>query len=87
MKKTLKKTPPITETLIEQKETKGKTISVYLNAENLRYLDQLCKLFEKGRSETIQFLITLYKKSSLAILNLLSEDQSDVADKMREMAK
>jgi len=87
MKKTLKKTPPLTETLIEQEETKGKTISVYLKAENLRYLDQLCKLFKKGRSETIQFIINLYKKSSLAIIPLLQKDQSDVANKIREMAK
>jgi len=87
MKKTLKKTPPLAETLIEQEETKGKTISVYLNAENLRYLDQLCKLFKKGRSETIQFLIQLYKKSSLAIIPFLTKDQSYIENKIREMAK
>ena len=85
MKKTHKKTPPLTETLIE--ETKGKTISVYLDAESLRYLDKLCKLFEKGRSETIQFLICIYKKSSLALIPLLPKDQSYLADIIREMAK
>jgi len=87
MKKTLKKTPPLAETLIEQEETKGKTVSIYLNAENLRYLDQLCKLFEKGRSETIQLLITLYKKSSLALIPLLPKDLSYLADIIREVAK
>ena len=85
MKKTLKKTPPLTETLIE--EVKGKTISIYLDTESLRYLDQLCKLFKKGRSQTIQFLITLYKKSSLALIPLLPKDLSYVADKIREIAK
>jgi hypothetical protein len=85
MKKTLKKTPPLTETPIE--ETKGKTISIYLDAESLRYLDNLCKLFKKGRSETIQFLLTLYKKSSLALIPLLPKDQSYLADIIREMAK
>jgi len=85
MKKTRKKTPPLTETLIE--ETKGKTVSIYLNAESLRYLDKLGELLKKGRSETIQFLITVYKQSSLALIPLLPKDQSYLADIIREVAR
>jgi hypothetical protein len=85
MKKTHKKTPPLIDTLIE--ETKGKTVSIYLNAESLRYLDKLGELLKKGRSETIQFLITVYKQSSLALIPLLPKDQSYLADIIRDVAR
>jgi hypothetical protein len=59
MKRTQKKTRPLTEKQTEQKITKGGNISIYLNAENLRYLDELGKLFGgKGRSETISLLLS-----------------------------
>jgi len=88
MKKTLKKAPPLAETLLEQEETKGKTISVYLNAENLRYLDQLRKVLgKKGRGQTVQWMITTYKESSRALIPLIPKHLSDIADKIREMTK
>lgn len=86
MKRTLKKTPTLPETLTEHKETRGKTISIYLNAESLRYLDQLCKLFNVGRSKVIQDLIVRTKKASLALIPLLGEDKSPIAEIIKKMA-
>jgi hypothetical protein len=68
----------------KDKATKGKNISIYLNAENLQYLDQLCKLFSAGRSEVIQDMILRTKKASLALIPLLSDDKSPIAEINRE---
>lgn len=87
VKRSLKKTPSLPETLIEHEQTKGKNISIYLNAESLRYLNQLCKLFNAGRSEVIQDLILRTKKASLALIPMLeTEDKSPIAEIIRKMA-
>lgn len=86
MKRTLRKTSSLAENLIEAEETKGKTISIYLNADSLRYLDQLCKLYKVGRSKVIQQLIIQMKKTSLALIPLLGEDKSPLAEMIKKMA-
>jgi hypothetical protein len=87
MKRTVKKPLVLTEPLIESpEETKGKTISIYLNAESLRYVDQLCQLFKAGRSEVIQQMIVQTKQASLAILPMLGGDKSPLAEVLKKMA-
>jgi hypothetical protein len=86
MKRTVKKTSTLPENLIEHEETKGKNISIYLNAESLQYLDQLCKLFNAGRSEVIQDMILRTKKASLQLIPLLSNDKSPLAEMIRKIA-
>lgn len=86
MKRTVKKTSSPADNLIETEEPKGKTISIYLNAESLRYLDQLCKLFKAGRSKVIQDLILQMKKFSLVVSTTIPEDKSELADMIRKMA-
>ena len=85
MKKTIKKTPPPTETLIEQEETKGKTISVYLDAKSLQFLDRLGKLYKAGRSKTIQTIIDQHKQGAIAILSVIPENQPQIADDMKKI--
>jgi hypothetical protein len=86
MKRTLRKTAPLSENLIEHEETKGKNISIYLNAESLRYLDQLCKLYGWNRSKTIQDMILRIKKASLSVIPMLGDDKSEIAEFIRKMA-
>jgi hypothetical protein len=80
------------ENLIEENKTKGTTVSIYLNAESLRYLDQLVKMqkaagHKAGRSEMVQQLIIQCRNASLAFLQMLGEDdKSPVAENIRKMA-
>jgi hypothetical protein len=97
MKTPSRKPSDTTENLIEskpeKKELKGASISVYLNAESLRYLDELCKLFDEGRSETINRMIEFNKRASLSAIDLLLKSEGndpkmqEVANKIRKMAR
>jgi superfamily I DNA and/or RNA helicase len=68
MKTTIKKTASLTENLIDEKKITGKTISIYLNAESLEFLDKLCKTLQQGRSEAIQSMI-LQQKETLKLIS------------------
>lgn len=88
MKRTIKKTPPLTETQIETEENKGKTISIYLNAEALKWLDQLCNewgMTKKvkgrivpGRSEALQTMLIMWKKMTKSLNALLEQEKLSV---------
>jgi len=70
----------------------GKTISIYLNAESLRYLDRLVEMAKlagrkSDRSKMVQQLIIQCKNASLAFISMLPDnDKSVIAEIIRKMA-
>jgi len=93
MNRVIKKAPDISETLTEKTKPKGASISIYLNAESLQFLDRLAELYKKGRSEIIQEMIVNQQRSISFVLPFmidsfgLSPDKKDeVKEKVRKIA-
>lgn len=91
MKRTVKKASPLPENLIQRKETKAKNISIYLNAEALQYLDNICSLYHNakypyGRSQVIQDLLLRIKKGGLSLVPMFGNDNSETAKMIRRIA-
>lgn len=64
----------------------GKTISIYLHEKELRWLDQLCKLWGVGRSEAFQMILQLSRKQSETTLLAVFENK-EMTKKLKRMLR
>jgi DNA recombination-dependent growth factor C len=92
MKKVIKNVSSLPETLTEE-ETKptGKSITIYLNAETLRYLDELDKIYHEGRSKLIQKMILQWRDSISFVLPKVTEGldpemRKQITDTLRKIS-
>ncbi|MEM3000096.1 MAG: hypothetical protein QXD19_02290 [Candidatus Bathyarchaeia archaeon] len=84
MKRIIKKPNSITENLTET-PSKGKNISIYLDAESLQFLEKLCTYFNATRSEVIQGLILQCKKGATYILASVNGDESKLKEALKTL--
>lgn len=49
----------------------GRNISIYLNDDDLKWLDQLCKGWGVGRSQAIHYTLLIVKLSAHALIPIL----------------
>lgn len=66
--------------------TKTKSISIYLHADELKWLDQLCKIWGVGRSVAFQMILRTSKQSSETMLLSLLKNKKLVKD-LKEMLR
>jgi len=65
----------------------GKNISIYLDDDTLKWLDQLCAVWKMGRSEAIQFVLIHGKAFAKATIPLLEKKSPLRAEELREFMK
>jgi len=51
----------------------GRNLSIYLTDDTLEWLDQLCELWNMGRSQAIQFVLITMKQWVKALIPILEE--------------
>ena len=62
----------------------GKNISIYLDDDTLKWLEQLCKEWKMGKSEALQFVLKQSKQWSQALIPLLGKKNPGLADEVRK---
>ena len=65
----------------------GKNISIYLDDDTLKWLDELCKEWGMGRSKALQFVLEQSKQWAKALVPLLEKEKPQLADDLNKLIK
>lgn len=72
---------------IEEAVRMGRNISIYLDDETLKWLDQLCKEWGMGRSKAMGFVLMQAKQWAKALVPLLGKEKPKLAKDLRDLLK